>query len=260
MANQQTLEIGKTCAYCLANDFLPIRCPHCHLDFCEKHVRTHPSCRRLFENEKQTVQCPKCQQDLFVPQGQDPNVVVSAHLDRDCRSETINKYVCDFCHRRDMVETVCPQCRRHFCLAHRHPTSHNCAAATAAPTRSRPAPAARPAQPAVDFSNPQQVRAFQMKRRLDMIATAKGDASVPQNSRVYAEFVLPDHRHVFAFFHGDWAVGRVLDAVCDRFGVVNRNNQANQPKLYVYSEGRRLEFSAPARSLPNFGTVFLCIE
>ena len=73
---QQTLEIGKTCAVCLLNDFLPFQCPYCHRDFCEKHVRTHASCKRLFENEKQTVQCPKCQAELFVGPGQDPNAIV----------------------------------------------------------------------------------------------------------------------------------------------------------------------------------------
>ena len=185
---------------------------------------------------------------------------VSRHLDDGCRTETVNKYVCEFCHRRDFVETVCPQCRKHFCLAHRHPTSHNCARAAAPVRPTQQRPPTRPAQPALDLSNPQQLRAFQMKRRLDMIASAKGDAAIPQNNRFYAEVVLPDNRHVFAFFPMDWAVGRVLDAVCNTFGVVNKNNQANQPKLYMYCDGKRLEFRAQVRSLPNFGTVFLCLE
>jgi hypothetical protein len=107
--NNQLLEVGKQCSdpSCLLVDFLPFKCHHCELSFCQDHFKVDAhKCPKYDENKYNRV-APNCMSDpmepqlcillmgqfllgplcsipVAVPPGQDPNVRMDMHLEKEC--------------------------------------------------------------------------------------------------------------------------------------------------------------------------------
>ena len=80
--------------------------------------------------------CPLC--NKAVPsekRDQSPDVIVSAHIDRDCKSDPAlrnrqkvysNKCSLVTCKQREVIQVKCEKCSKTFCLRHRFPDDHKC--------------------------------------------------------------------------------------------------------------------------------------
>merc|ERR1712107_493131 len=77
---------------------------------------------------------------------------VSAHIDQGCpaknKKEKVFKNRCHAvkngkqCKKHELVACICATCHTNFCLAHRHPTDHDCKGSQPAAARARAAAAA----------------------------------------------------------------------------------------------------------------------
>ncbi|XP_066199265.1 AN1-type zinc finger protein 2A [Saccopteryx leptura] len=129
-------DLGKHCSEktCKQLDFLPLKCDVCEQDFCKDHFTyAAHKCPFAFKKDVQVPVCPLCNTPIPVKRGEIPDVVVSEHIDRDCKyspgkKEKIFTYRCskEGCKKREMLPVACDQCRDNFCIRHRHPLDHRC--------------------------------------------------------------------------------------------------------------------------------------
>ncbi|KIK07927.1 hypothetical protein K443DRAFT_672811 [Laccaria amethystina LaAM-08-1] len=154
-SDSQLLEIGKQCSHqsCLLVDFLPFKCQHCELAFCQEHFKVEAhQCPKYDEGKHNRVapNCPMCNIPVAVRPGQDPNVRMELHLNQECsmmsakqeKSKATPRCARGTCKKVLFSPIRCVKCREQFCPAHRFPADHNCAnsIAQARQTPSRPAP------------------------------------------------------------------------------------------------------------------------
>ncbi|XP_040430646.1 AN1-type zinc finger protein 2A isoform X3 [Cygnus olor] len=130
-------ELGRHCAEraCRRLDFLPLKCDACGEVFCKDHIRYDDhKCGSAYKKNVQVPVCPLCNAPVPVQKGEIPDVVVGAHMDKDCKynpaqqKEKIftNKCLKPGCKRKEMMKVVCEQCNGNFCIKHRHPLDHDC--------------------------------------------------------------------------------------------------------------------------------------
>ncbi|XP_029411032.1 AN1-type zinc finger protein 2A isoform X2 [Nannospalax galili] len=162
-------DLGKHCSEqtCKQLDFLPITCDACKQDFCKDHFSyAAHKCPFAFKKNVQVPICPLCSIPVPVKRGENPDVVVGEHMDRDCTShpgrkkekEGWNPRMCrcppagdtsqslvqtppytgrfmqvfthrcskEGCRKKEMLQLACVQCRGNFCIQHRHPLDHSC--------------------------------------------------------------------------------------------------------------------------------------
>lgn len=163
----------------------------------------------------------------------------------------------------------CDKCRRNYCLKHRFTYEHACDTLT--PLGARPAGST---QREKGLAALEKLRAWGAKKKADMPKapvsksraaaaaqtqalatlkrTAKGDAKVPQEKRVYLHVeassdTLTAKIPKGAFFYSaDWSVGRVLDLAAKSLAVQNVNNRVDseEDRLRVFhvEGGRLLDF------------------
>ncbi|XP_029411035.1 AN1-type zinc finger protein 2A isoform X6 [Nannospalax galili] len=82
-------DLGKHCSEqtCKQLDFLPITCDACKQDFCKDHFSyAAHKCPFAFKKNVQVPICPLCSIPVPVKRGENPDVVVGEHMDRDCTS------------------------------------------------------------------------------------------------------------------------------------------------------------------------------
>ncbi|KNG81626.1 AN1 zinc finger protein [Aspergillus nomiae NRRL 13137] len=167
----------------------------------------------------------------------------------------------------------CPNCNRQYCLKHRLREEHDCAKIT--PLGGRPAGAgannanetlrsmfARVRTWGKDKShaatqsltptpkpNSPAARAVQLNA---LKKSAKGDANVPADKRLYLHVVgTSDTQRVDPpkgdfYFDSRWKVGRVLDDAARRLRIENVNNRAEEKerlRIFHVESGEFLEFS-----------------
>lgn len=126
--------LGEHCSVtsCKILDFLPIKCDACSKTFCGDHFsyQSH-SCAHRHANDVQVPVCPMCSCPVsgFKP-GDPPDIAVSQHLDNMCKNSGkkvyANRCSARTCKNKEIVPIRCGQCRRNFCLKHRHPVDHEC--------------------------------------------------------------------------------------------------------------------------------------
>ncbi|KAG0666945.1 hypothetical protein C6P46_003655 [Rhodotorula mucilaginosa] len=142
MQSQEFLEIGRHCKEpsCNQLDFLPFKCPSCHLDFCAQHWRppTGHRCSEYNEAEadNRIPTCPLCSQPVPFPPSQDPNAAMDAHLSTSCpvllpdkapsTKKSPNQCSAQGCKTKMIVPIECDECRRKFCPSHRWKSDHAC--------------------------------------------------------------------------------------------------------------------------------------
>ncbi|KAI1709382.1 AN1-like zinc finger domain-containing protein [Ditylenchus destructor] len=128
--------IGAHCSVpeCRMLDFLPMKCDACSSVLCRQHIQyDEHRCESAHRKNVQVPVCPLC--DKPVPTGKNelPDMKVGEHIDRDCKSDPAQKNrlkvgQCSMivCKKRELVPIQCRDCRRNFCLGHRHFDQHSC--------------------------------------------------------------------------------------------------------------------------------------
>ena len=112
-------------------DFLPVRCDACKETFCIDHYSyLRHNCTSGLQKDFQVPVCPMCNEPVPTAKGVSPDVTVGRHLDQFCKQETKKIYTnqCTMrgCKKKELIPLVCSQCKRNFCLAHRHTADHRC--------------------------------------------------------------------------------------------------------------------------------------
>lgn len=182
-------EVGGNCRVpsCQQLDFLPFRCPHCNLSYCpvHRHAGAH-SCS-----------------------GDPDRVLATIPLDSGpTEKQQCAMNECNVSERAELMQ-LCSGCGRRFCLSHRHERDHGCAnlgseeksklqkkEAAKEFVESRMGKAGAPSDKSTISSKPGPTPAKPKKLNLQieimkMKSKAKGDAGVPQDSRVYLQIRPP---------------------------------------------------------------------
>ncbi|XP_031573546.1 AN1-type zinc finger protein 2A-like [Actinia tenebrosa] len=129
--------LGQHCTLktCKQLDFLPMQCDACSETFCKDHVRyADHSCEQAYKKVNQVPICPLCHTPVPVPRGEQPDIKVGEHIDRDCQSDPavkkrnafVNKCSVKGCKQKELIKVQCESCRENFCLKHRHEQDHSC--------------------------------------------------------------------------------------------------------------------------------------
>ena len=142
-------ELGSHCwqENCHQLDFLPVTCDGCEQKFCSQHWKYEAHhCPNANMKDAQVPICPLCNQpgtistencapfhrwsNMFVfisvpsSRSQLPDVAVSAHIDRQCKSDPAvkkrSRCSASKCKQKEFVKILCEECGLNFCLRHRH--------------------------------------------------------------------------------------------------------------------------------------------
>ncbi|KAI0872921.1 AN1-like zinc finger protein [Hypoxylon argillaceum] len=271
--------IGKHCQleYCNQLDFLPFFCQSCKKTFCLDH-RTEDS--HKCENKGAWAERRRLAQ-LARPvagEGRQMRDYVSQKpcAAADCKT-TIGTSLVPGVH--------CASCNHDYCLKHRLREEHDCKNKT--PIGARPRDVAEQTKSAFaklrawgSAKKEQASRALPKAKPTSASArliavntlkkTAKGDAKLPPEKRVYlyveaeAETTTAKNYKGEFFYSKDWVVGRVLDAAAKSLQVENVNNQSSEErdKLRVFhvEGGRVLEFNEKIGSVLVSGNTIVLLR
>lgn len=113
-----------------------MRCDVCSETFCRDHFsyKTH-SCEQAFLKDVQVPICPLCGQPVPVKRGELPDIGVGAHIDKDCQDDRAqkkrnavftNRCTRKGCKQKEMIPILCSECKKNYCLKHRHSSDHDC--------------------------------------------------------------------------------------------------------------------------------------
>jgi len=139
---------------CKQLDYLPMKCDACSRLFCKDHLLYDDhTCSGKYKKDIQVPVCPLCSAPIPIARGAVPDLAVSAHIDQGCpeknKKEKVFKNRCHAvkhgkqCKKHELVACICSGCQTNFCLAHRHPTDHDCKGAQPAAARAAAAAASR---------------------------------------------------------------------------------------------------------------------
>ncbi|KAK2146134.1 hypothetical protein LSH36_630g01060 [Paralvinella palmiformis] len=109
--------LGQNCSEptCRQLDFLPVKCDACGKVFCNDHFRYEKhNCPESYRKDNQVPVCPLCNTPIAIRKGQAPDLVVSQHIDNDCKQ------------KKRLIPVVCEKCRKNYCLRHRLEEDHSC--------------------------------------------------------------------------------------------------------------------------------------
>ncbi|XP_056290520.1 AN1-type zinc finger protein 1 [Pseudoliparis swirei] len=210
------IDIGKHCQIgsCSQIDFLPFVCELCRGVFCLEHrSREAHSCAK--EPVKRVAQT----------------------------GGGSTSYPCSFqdCKGKELLPVICPQCDKHFCLAHRHQDGHKCE--KLAVQRPRMAATKELVQKIVeskDISKSKGRRGAKNSATAAKVALMKlklhaaGDKGLPQAERTYLQVYLPKESKESSqpmFFCSKWSVGKVVDYAASLASLKNNNNVLTAKKL-----------------------------
>lgn len=283
MSSGDVEAIGAHCQaeYCRQLDFLPFKCASCHQLFCGDHrTETAHSCPKAGEwarKRAQANQGPPSSSPLpFTPK---PSILTHEQQCSDPACKTlINTPLVTGVH--------CEKCRREYCLKHRFTYDHNCDKLTplgvsavqtqkekglAALDRLRAWGASKRVnvpKPGLPQTRAKQSAAQSLAATAALKKTAKGDAKIPQDKRIYL-YVEASSDTITAkipkgnfFYSTEYSVGRVLDLAAKNLQVSNLNNrsESEEDKLRVFhvEGGRLLEFGEKlGQSLKTGNTIVL---
>ncbi|XP_067626213.1 AN1-type zinc finger protein 2A [Eurosta solidaginis] len=131
--------LGQHCneATCNRLDFLPFKCDSCNEVFCSTHFNYDKhSCVGPRRQDMQVPICPLCGEPVPTAPGVEPDLTVGRHIDQQCKSDTKKIYTnrCSYknCKKKELIPVTCKECKRNYCLRHRHTTDHDCKGTAAA--------------------------------------------------------------------------------------------------------------------------------
>ncbi|KAJ5498312.1 Zinc finger AN1-type [Penicillium expansum] len=272
MADTDLESLGRHCQYeyCGQLDFLPFRCESCHSTYCLDH-RTETA-----------HQCPR--EGEWARRRNGTNNTSQENRTAPEKPSIYNTDQCAHTQCKTLINTLkdpavrCPQCNHQYCLKHRLREEHECAKITPLGARQHNAaspndtiksmfarvriwgrdkqnaaakgtllPALPKLKPKPNSPAARAVAVNGLKR------SAKGDASVPADKRLYlhtvgtAETQAAEPPAGDFFFDSRWKVGRVLDDAAKKLRVQNLNNRVNgedsRLRIFHVESGDFLEFS-----------------
>ncbi|CAK6970248.1 AN1-type zinc finger protein 1 [Scomber scombrus] len=204
------LDIGKHCQIdlCHQQDFLPFVCDSCSGVFCIEHRsrEAHSCSAEPVKKEPQTV------------------------------GGGTKSYPCSFedCKGKELLPVICPQCEKHFCLAHRHQDDHKCEKLEVQKPRmaatkelvqkiveSKVGSKSKGRRGAKNSATAAKVALMKLKLH------AAGDKGLPQTERTYLQVYLPKESKTSSqpmFFCSKWSVGKVVDYAASLASLKNNNN------------------------------------
>ncbi|KAM4543991.1 AN1-type zinc finger protein 1 [Fundulus diaphanus] len=246
------LEIGKHCQVnsCNLKDFLPFVCDSCSGVYCLQH------------RSREAHSCPE---------------ETATRESRGTGGST--SYPCSFegCKGKEPLPVLCPQCGKHFCLAHRHQDDHKCEKLEVQKPRmaatkelvqkileSKDGAKSRGRRGAKNAATAAKVALMKLKLH------AAGDKGLPQTERTYLQVYLPKEAKDGSrpmFFSSKWSVGKVVDYAASLAGLKNNNNVLTAKKLRLChpETGQALQMddsllsllAHPEAPLHNGGNVIL---
>ncbi|XP_017261939.1 AN1-type zinc finger protein 1 isoform X1 [Kryptolebias marmoratus] len=210
------LDIGKHCQVdsCNLKDFLPFVCDSCSGVYCLEHRSRegHSCATEPVKRESQT-------------------------------SGASSSYPCSFedCKGKELLPVLCPQCEKHFCLAHRHQDDHKCEKLEVQKPRmsatkelvqkiveSKDGSKSKGRKGAKNAATAAKVALMKLKLH------AAGDKGLPQTERTYFHVFLPKEAKECSqpmFFSSNWSVGKVVDYAASVASLKNNNNVLTAKKL-----------------------------
>ncbi|XP_037136231.1 AN1-type zinc finger protein 1 isoform X2 [Syngnathus acus] len=246
------LDIGKHCRIdsCHQQDFLPFVCDSCNGVYCLEH---------------RSREAHSCSQE---PARREPQTAGGS-----------TSYPCSVedCKGKELLPVVCPQCQKHFCLAHRHQDDHKCEKLEVQKPRmaatkelvqriveSKDGSKSKGRKGAKNSATAAKVALMKLKLH------AAGDKSLPQTERIYFQVYLPKGYQAASqpmFFCSKWSVGKVVDYAASLASLKNNNNVLVAQKLRLChpETGKCLRMddslhtllSSPEDPLHNGGNVIL---
>jgi predicted nucleic acid binding AN1-type Zn finger protein len=275
-------DIGRHCQleYCNQLDFLPFFCQSCKKTFCLDH-RTEDSHKCA---NKGAWAERRRQAALAKPSAGEGRRMVDAVSHKPCAASDCRTTV-----GTSLVPGVhCTGCNRDYCLKHRLREEHDCKNkvplgarprqldTAAESTRSALAKlrawgSAKKEQASRALPKPKPTSASQRMIAVNNLKkTAKGDAKLPPEKRVYlyveaeAETTTAKFPKGEFFYSRDWVVGRVLDAAARSLQVENINNQSsderNKLRVFHVEGGRLLEFNEKVGSSLVSGNTLVLLR
>lgn len=246
------LDIGKHCQInsCNLKDFLPFVCDFCSGVFCLEH---------------RSREAHSCKEEPVKKESHNAGGSTS--------------YPCSFqdCKGKELLPVICPQCEKHFCLAHRHQGDHKCEKLEV--PKPRMAATKELVQKIVDSkegSKPKGRRGAKNSATAAKVALMKlklhaaGDKGLPQTERTYFQVYLPKESKDSSqpmFFCSKWSVGKVVDYAASLASLKNNNNVLTAKKLRLChpdtGEAFRMDdtllslLAQPESPLYNGGNVIL---
>merc|ERR1719500_1458330 len=134
-----------------------MKCDACSRLFCKDHLLYDDhTCSGKYKKDIQVPVCPLCSAPIPIARGAVPDLAVSAHIDQGCPAVKHGKQ----CKKHELVACICSACQTNFCLAHRHPTDHDCKGAQPAASRAAAAVASRAPQQQQQRSSQSKVTDF----------------------------------------------------------------------------------------------------
>ncbi|KAL2005891.1 hypothetical protein VTN00DRAFT_10384 [Thermoascus crustaceus] len=268
MAEHDLEAIGRNCQFefCGQLDFLPFRCESCKGTFCLEHrTETAHKCTHAGEWARRRNAA------------NNSNSTLSSSTSTSSQKPTVyNSNQCSHPSCKTLIDTLkdpgvhCQNCNRRYCLKHRLREEHDCSKLT--PLGARPAghgggPAPKETLSAM-FSrvrawgkdktsnlttSTHKPRITTVSQLNNMKRTAKGDAKIPADKRLYLHVVGTSESQKAEppsgdfFFDSRWKVGRVLDDAARKLSVENVNNRGggeeSRLRIFHVESGRFLEFS-----------------
>ncbi|KAJ5824314.1 Zinc finger AN1-type [Penicillium robsamsonii] len=271
MADTDLESLGRHCQYeyCGQLDFLPFRCESCHSTYCLDHrTETAHECPREGEWARRRNGTNTNRENRTAPE----------------KPSIYNTDQCAHTQCKTLINTLkdpavrCPQCNHQYCLKHRLREEHECAKITPLGARQQNAASSNDtiksmfARVRTWGRDKQQAAAKgtllptlpKMKPKPNSPAaravavnglkrSAKGDASVPVDKRLYLHAVGTAETQAAKppagdfFFDSRWKVGRVLDDAAKKLRVQNLNNRVDgedsRLRIFHVESGDFLEFS-----------------
>ncbi|XP_034145081.1 AN1-type zinc finger protein 1 isoform X1 [Esox lucius] len=189
-------------------------------------------------------------------------------------------YPCTFedCKGKELLPVICPHCKKHFCLAHRHQDDHKCEKLETTKPRmaatqelvqkivesKKALPPSKGRKGAKNAATAAKVALMKLKLH------AAGDKGLPQTERTYFNVLLPKEgkdASLPMFFCTKWSVGKVVDYAASLASLKNNNNILTAKKLRLChpqtGEALRMDdtllslLAHPESPLYNGGNVIL---
>ncbi|KAI0132635.1 AN1-like zinc finger protein [Xylariales sp. AK1849] len=280
MNDEDATLIGKHCQfeYCNQLDFLPFFCQSCKHTFCLDHrTETSHKCAQAGAWAERRRQAQLAKPSAGEGKRMRDFVQQKPCAARECKT-TVGTSLAPGVH--------CDRCNRDYCLKHRLGEEHDCKNLT--PIGARPggqvdlgkeARSAFAKFKAWGTAKREQANRVLPKPKPTSVSarlvavnnlkkTAKGDAKLPPEKRVYlyveaeAETTTAKYPKGEFFYSKEWVVGRLLDAAARGLQVENVNNSSahEKDKLRVFhvEAGRVLEYNEKVgTALTSGNTVVL---
>lgn len=284
MADTDLEAIGRNCQYefCGQLDFLPFRCESCRGTYCLEHrTETAHKCAHAGEWAR------KRREAVGKTTTGKPPVKSTVYNSDQCSHPSCKSLI----NTPTRVGVHCDTCRRNYCLEHRLGEQHDCAKLTPLGahvgggvkagdsirsmfSRLRKDMTTRTSSSAGKIKLPSSVQARLSSSRQNQVSqlnqlkrTAKGDAAVPAERRVYLHVVGTSDRPATEppmgdfFYDARWKVGRVLDEAARKLRIENVNNRGGgeEARLRVFhvEAGKFLEFSDAIGDVSSGHTIVL---